>query len=354
MSDAILPASELKTGLIPNDPNRRRLHFGDYVRAGDIVAPSPTDYATGLHFLIWLNAILGCCVASTLAAILKILSNRLMGRDFTATDAQVLAWYQTQNPGADPKHPGVHDNGMNIQVFLEYLRNRPLPNGDVIRAFMDIDYHNIPLLRKAIAIGGVIWTGVTITEANRQQWDAGKPFDYVKGSPIDGGHSLVLVGETGTAATDFRLVTWAAERNATDNYDTHQFGEAWFIVTDSMLKNRRFVDGMDLATFAADFEAITGEPFPVPIAPVPPVKPAVNALVAIGTATITEPLSGVQVKSVVTGHGRNPSQTTYRAVSGSVKDLIPGEGGKGQDALLVVDRGEFCYLLARNCTFQPD
>ena len=264
---------ELKLGLIPNDPSRPRLHLADYVDPSQIVAPATSAYLNGLAFPIWLNATLGCCVAATLGLLILVWSTLLTGVSVIVSDAQILSWYQTQNPGADPKHPGVHDNGMNIQTFLEWLRGKKLPDGSTILGFADIDPRNLALVRKAIAIGGAIWTAGDITEANRAQWSAGRPFDYVAGSALDGGHSFVVGGEDASPPDDLQIGTWARVRRASDGYLANEIGEMWFVITDKMLGSKRFVAGMDLATFAADFQALTGDAFPAPVpapAPTPP------------------------------------------------------------------------------------
>ena len=265
--------SDLKLGLRPNDPTRPRLRFADYIKGIDLAslppAPATSDVLTGLSFKIWLNNILGCCVAATAGGLLLVDSARLGGKPYTVADTQILTWYQTQNPGADPAHPGVHDNGMSIQVFLTWLLKHPFPDGSKVLGFAEIDPKNLAEVRVATAIGGRIWTACTITAANRTQWDAGEPFDYVAGSPVEGGHSILVGGEDAVAASDLELATWAAIRRASDAFLAHQISEMWLVITDRMLGSKRFVAGMDLATFAADYAEITGRPFPAPVPPAP-------------------------------------------------------------------------------------
>ena len=126
---------ELKLGKLSPDPSRPRLHFADYVKAYPPYPPS-TDVGIGLHYPIWLNDTLGDCVAATRAALDLVDSARLLNKPYTETDAQVLAFYRTQNPGSQ-------DNGMNIQLGLEYLLKHPLPSGaQIITADIDNDKVN--------------------------------------------------------------------------------------------------------------------------------------------------------------------------------------------------------------------
>ena len=272
MSEDPIPSSDLKLGLRAPNLNRPRLMFADYFTGVLPPFPRQTDVAAGMTFPIWLNATLGCCVAATFAAIVKILS-AFYGTPVEVADSTVLHWYQTQNPGADPAHPGVHDNGMDIPKFLSWLRGRVLPDGSKLIGFVEVDPSNTAEVDAAIAIFGVVWTGCTITAANRAEWDALQPFDYVPGSRVQGGHSIVMVGQgaTNNGAGELRLVTWARERNATDRWLSHNVTNMYAVITDKMLGDKHFVAGMNLAAFASAFTAVTGEPFPAPVpAPVPP------------------------------------------------------------------------------------
>jgi hypothetical protein len=264
MTDEI-HSSHLKFGLRPPDPTKPRLLFRDYFTGVVPPYPKPTDTAYPLTFPIWLNDTLGCCVASTLGAIVKIVSN-FYGSAVQVSDAQILAWYRTQNTGADPAHPGVHDGGMDIPKFLSWLRRQTLPDGSKIIGFVEIDPRNVAEVDAAIAIFGVIWTACQITSANQQEWDAKQPFDYVVGSEVQGGHSIAMVGQGVTNNPgELRLVTWARERNATDRWLLHNVTNMYVVITDRMLGDKHFVAGMNLAAFAADFTTLTGDQFPAPI-----------------------------------------------------------------------------------------
>jgi hypothetical protein len=93
----------------------------------------------------------------------------------------------------------------------------------------------------------------------------------------------------------------------------------------------------------------TDAPDPAPPAPVSYGDFTVSK---VGTATLNAAPSTMQVISVRTGHGRNPVSTTYPAVDGGTKTFAwLGAEGLNQHVYLVSDRGEPCWLLARNCTF---
>jgi hypothetical protein len=186
---------------------------------------------------------------------------------------QVLDLYKTQNPAfvPDPKNP-VEDNGMDIQTCLEYLAKTGGPDGVKAIAFAKVDPRNLDEMKAAIAIFGGLWLGVDVLEANMSEFDSGKPWDYVAGSPLAGGHSILGGGYTDNAKDDIKFITWGAETSFTDAFVAHEFGEAWVVIWPEHLGSRAFLEGVDMVTLAADYTALTGKPFPV--APTPQPAPA--------------------------------------------------------------------------------
>ena len=139
----------------------------------------------------------------------------------------------------------------------------------------------IGIVAVAIGIGlfsGRVWArgagmGIAVLQANENEFDAGQPWDYVSGSPDVGGHSVIVGGygppQGGPLGGDERFITWAAETSFTDEFWQREVDECWAVIWPEHLGSAEFMAGMDLATFSADYAAITGRPFPVPV-PLPP------------------------------------------------------------------------------------
>jgi hypothetical protein len=168
---------------------------------------------------------------------------------------------------------------MDIQTCLEYLVKSGGPDGVKALGFASVDYTNADEVKAAIAIFGSLWTGFNVQDANMAQFDRKQPWDYVKGSPIDGGHSVVTGGYgagTGVLAGDEKFITWAEETSFTDSFWSHEMEEAWVVIWPEMMDDSNFLAGVDLAAFAAAYKAITGKTFPavVPPAPAPTPTPA--------------------------------------------------------------------------------
>jgi hypothetical protein len=220
------------------------------------------------------NDAYGDCVAVTWANTRRLVT-AVLATEHYPSQADVFAVYKTQNPGfiADPSNPG-EDNGMDIQTLLDYLVKVGGPDGVKALAFAKVDPHNRDEMDAAIAIFGSVWTGIQVLEANMNEFNSGQPWDYVPGSPVAGGHSIITGAYSGKPGADLGFITWAQQTSFTDLYIAHEFEEAWVVIWPEHLGSKAFLDGIDQTALAADYEALTGRPFPVPTpAPTPGPQP---------------------------------------------------------------------------------
>ena len=235
------------------------------------------------------------CVAVTWANLRRLVTASLAIETYPSL-SQVITFYKTQNPNFP-----AEDNGMDIQTALEYLVKYGGPDGVKALGFAKVDHTNTDEVKAAIAIFGSVWTGVNVLDVNQTEFGAGQPWDYVAGSQVDGGHSVLTGGygppSTGALGGDERFITWAQETSFTDAYWAHEAEEAWVVIWPEMLTNPDFMAGVDLAQFAADYTDITGKPFPAVVPPVPtpvpptptpsPTKTALQALLATLKGAVT-------------------------------------------------------------------
>lgn len=213
----------------------------------------------------------GDCVAVTWANVRRLVTAALATENYPTQD-QVIAFYKTQNP-----HFPSQDDGMDIQTALEYLVSHGGPDGVKALGFAAVDVKNVEEVKAAIAIFGSVWTGITVLDANQAEFAQGQPWSYVRGSQVDGGHS-VLTGGYGTPGAgalggDERFITWADETSFTDAFWQHEVEEAWVVIWPEHLEHPAFLAGVDLGAFASDYTAITSKPFPVPVTPTPAPTP---------------------------------------------------------------------------------
>lgn len=247
-----------KLGKLAPIPGRAAVPFGRFVSAAP--AHPIADPAPDLVYPMDRNDVAGDCVVAGLDHTLQTIAAALGVQRKNWSDAELLAYYRTQNPGmktwADAG--SSNDRGMIIQTFLEYL----VAQG-VILAFGKIDHTNPDEMRAATYLGLAIVTGETLETAQQTQavWDYKKSGDW-------GGHCTCTVGYPG--ATRQTCVSWGAEVDMTEAFIAHQLDEAWFVLTQAHVDHPGFRAGFDLAGFSAAVAELTGGKVVVPVpAPVP-------------------------------------------------------------------------------------
>jgi hypothetical protein len=232
--------------------------------------PASADYLGRLSGWKMLgNNDYGDCVAVTWANQRRLMTALLGGKESYPSQTDVIEVYKTQNP----QFPN-DDNGMDIQTCLEYLVSKGGPDGVKAIAFAKVDYTNPDEAAAAMAIFGHIWLGINVQNANMDDFDAGKPWDYHPNSGIDGGHSVETGGyNPSTPGSDEKFITWAAETSFTDAFWSHLVEEAWVVVWPENLGTTQFLTGIDSGKLAAAFKSLTGHDLPIPT-PTPTPQPA--------------------------------------------------------------------------------
>ena len=166
---------------------------------------------------------------------------------------------------------------MDIQTVLEYLVSHGGPDGVKAVAFAKVNPADTDEVKAAIAIFGYVWTGLQVLDINQADFSSGRPWDYSPAAQVDGGHSVVTGGYgtpgTGALGGDERFETWAQETSFTDSFWAHEVEECWVVIWPEHLETRAFLNGINLTALAADYQSLTGRPFPVQPSPAPTPAP---------------------------------------------------------------------------------
>lgn len=260
-----------KGGRLPAEPARIHLTFGAY-RTPELPAPpASADWLTPVPAGNWGmlgNADYGDCTCAGVGhkRIGDVYVNQV--RVLKVTDSDALGFYSAIT-GFDPNDPST-DQGAVCQDVLDYWRKNGFL-GEKIVAFAKVDLSNETEVKQAIALFGQIYCGLNFPGSAMDQFNAGKPWDVVKGARIEGGHCVTIgaYDETGLSC-----VTWGAVQKMTWKFFKKYFEEAWVIVTPDMIdpKSGKDIAGYDLYTLGQDFSSLTGDPNPVP-APQPQPTP---------------------------------------------------------------------------------
>ncbi len=256
------------------------LQLGSFLSKAVPTHPSSEDYlATLSNWQMLGNDVAGDCNAVTWANMRRLVTATL-STEYYPTQAQVWQFYQTQNPQFDPNGtaqtngPGSSaDQGMDVQTGLEYLQANGGPDGVKAVAFAQVDHTKIAEVEAALAIFGGLWLGITVLDANQQQFASGEAWTDVRGSKIDGGHAIL----GGGYVPDVKFITWAQETEFAPSFWNGSSGgtplveEAWVVIWPEDLGSAAFLQGVDLTQLAADYKELTGNTLVLPApGPTPP------------------------------------------------------------------------------------
>ncbi len=234
--------------------NTPSLALASYLTGVVPVHPASEDYLSRLtNWQMLGNDQCEDCVAVTWANMRRLVTAALATENYPTMD-QVVALYMTQNPNFP-----TQDDGMDIQTCLEYLNSSGGPDGTKVVAFAKVDFSNLDEVKAALAIFGCLWLGINVQQANMDEFASSQPWDYISGSPNEGGHSVLGGGYSTTPSDDVRFVTWAKETGFTDNFWSKQVEEAWAVIWPEQLGTVEFEQGVNLAQLAADYQALTGK-----------------------------------------------------------------------------------------------
>lgn len=334
------PATTFAKGKLPVNPENfaRALKLSKY---HDLAAVEYPDIDYSGDYAHWKdtldgNGTEGDCVPCGIGNTRRLEAAVLLGdENLSITIDQIVALYQIFNPGFDPNGspstngPGSQDDGgCNIQDVLEWLVKNGFPigpNGEKLAGFVKVDHTNLEALRGAISLGGSVLVGGIVTDTQQQEFP-NKPWTWDPSGANGGGHCFLLTGFV-RAKKLFTGVCWAAAFPITEDYLNNGLDEAWLLIWPSMLQSREFTAGTDVATFAADVAAATGQPFPVAVpAPAPSPSPGPSpapspapqpdptpAPTTVGIPKIAEPAQGATLANgdiTIEGEADNATQVT--------------------------------------------
>ena len=256
-------------GVQPADPSRPRLYYRMFAKAG-VTPPATVDYSGFTPVGMLGNDTVGDCVFAADGHIVEQATFFGQGSEYVVSTEQALAAY-SQVTGYNPADPNS-DQGALVQDGLDYLRKTGF-GGHKIAAFAQVDVKNITEVKNAVAEFGSVDIGFDFPASAMDQFNAGKPWTPVAGSPIEGGHCVTVVGYTDAYLT---VVTWGKSTQKMDYAFWNKYvSEAWALISRDWWNAATGKDpeGVDLAALGAQWAALTGQPNPFPDDPTPPPPP---------------------------------------------------------------------------------
>lgn len=223
------------------------------------------DLAPNYDYPMFGNDLWGDCVSADEGHSQQVITGLLNGSMYTPTIQQIETWYETQNPNWTPTS-GDEGNGMDIQIFLEYLITQK-----IILGFAKIDFHNTSLFQAAIYLGLSIKVGVQLQQAQQGKQFSDGLWDFVLGSPIVGGHDICFVGYN-SITKRYQLISWGKLIECTQSFVDNLVDEAWIPIRQEHVDHPGFRNNFDLAGFSKAVSDLTGGKVTIPV-PAPTVLP---------------------------------------------------------------------------------
>lgn len=260
-------------GKLSAQPARPQLRLEDYVTADLPEPPESVDWQSPVDASGWPmygNDQIGDCTFAEIGHHIQLITKAASGTAVQVSDSAVLTGYEAVS-GYRPGDPST-DVGCRIADVMDYWLKTGV-GGHHILAHASIHASNTKLVKQAIALFGGVSIGLNVPQSAEDQFNAGQPWDYVRGSRSLGGH-CVLLGAYGPKR--WKVITWAAEEEMTDLFYQHEVDEVRLPVTTEWFKGGKSPTGIDIATMGADYATLTGRPNPfadVPPAPQPTPAP---------------------------------------------------------------------------------
>jgi hypothetical protein len=302
-----MPPITFRGGRLPKDPGKRRIRLSDFVdvdqvdeqlAAGTLTLPE-TPAAVNWDRPVSGFGVLGTddwgdCVWAMKYHALQVMTANT-GTELVPDVGDVLQAYAEAtgfNKDAGPPGDNPTDQGTVLQDALNYWRTTGLPVSNApglesgtaryrILAFFEVDHTDPKQIRVAAALfGGGMW-GIEFPDSAMTQFSEGRPWSYVRGATIEGGHA-VYDGRYDQSA--HYPVTWGREQETDESFMTHYLDEVWGVIAPQWADAAGSTPaGVNLHRLGEILADLTGEPNPIPPEPPSPhgdgLDPAVVAAV---------------------------------------------------------------------------
>lgn len=158
--------------------------------------------------------------------------------------------------GFDPNDPST-DQGAMISDVMDYRRTTGMIDENGRRHKIDLgarlsggkgsfswdEFINAVWCFKAVAVGTLV------PQSAMEQFNAGEPWDYVPGSPIEGGHYIPAVGSTDKTSL-VTVLTWGRRQFMTKAFFEHYVDELWVPLSEEAMS------AIETATHLVDWAAV--------------------------------------------------------------------------------------------------
>jgi hypothetical protein len=257
-----MPTRTLRTGRRPAQPARPRLELRSALGVTLPSPPASVEYSDIPDIGMLGNDGAGDCVEAAVGHTVEQDTRYATGTEQVVTTDQTLDLYSALT-GYNRDDPST-DQGTVVQDALDYWRKTGVFGGHKLAAFAAVKVSDWAEVELAVNLFGQEIIGFNFPESAMEQFNAGQPWTVVKGSPLDGGHCVILIGYD---ADWLYVITWGRIQKMARAFWTKYVDEAWVGITQDTITAEganAFGGVIDLVTLGADFAALTGQPSPFP------------------------------------------------------------------------------------------
>ncbi len=295
-----------KLGLLPARPAVQTLEVGDFLTGAIPKYPDNADYLSSVQYGNYANDRYGVCGPVSVANSRRMVTAFLEGRMVAPSQDDVFDLYRRSgNPNFDPA-TGQDDNGVIMTTMLAELVRGGI-GGVKCLGFARVNIAKLHELDAAIAIFGAVLFGVNLQSAQQSQTNQG----FWKYSPSGpwGGHAVMAGAFPKENGND--VITWGKRVRMMDDFILNQSMEAYVVIWPEHLRQKQFLESVDIWSMADAFETLTKRRFPTVLPPKPNPGPTVDPT----------PSGGWKV--VITGSGPKPTVNVSAYVEPATDDDLP-------------------------------
>lgn len=216
----------------------------DYMTVRPPAPPATVQVPKVASWPMYGNDRLGDCTIAGAAHAMQAWNAEVNQNDALPTQGDVEETYFSFTGGAD--------SGCVEATVLQVWKATGMFNGNRIIGYAPVATNSIPMLESSVAYYGACYVGIQCPESVQEQFIVGKPWTVVPGSPIDGGHCIVLVGYDAHAAY---AVTWGSVVEVTWPFLAAYLDEAWAIIPEEFEQAGKG-PMLDLKALQADIGAL--------------------------------------------------------------------------------------------------
>jgi hypothetical protein len=247
----------VKLGKLPARKDAVKLKLSDYLTPTKLPTPPKSFGHDGLiNSLGWGllgNDTVGDCVIAG-GAHETMLWNTVGGQAVSFTTQSVLSDYSAIT-GYNPNDPNS-DQGTDTQQAAKYRQDVGLLDAQgkrhKIGAYLALTPGDYKQLLIAAWLFEAVGLGVNLPRSAMSQFDKGREWTVVKGSPDEGGHYIPLIGHH----TNLVVVSWGRAIRMSRGFYQKYNDESLAYLSEEMLINGKSFEGFNLDQLRSDLAAL--------------------------------------------------------------------------------------------------